>query len=90
MRYVWNEVKNRANIANHGLGFLAMERFEWNSAWRSIDDREDYGELREIAVGFIGERLHHVTFVEVDDETVRILSLRRATKREKKVYVDET
>jgi uncharacterized DUF497 family protein len=52
-----------------------------------VDDREDYGELREKATSFIGSVLHVMIFTELDSGTIRIISLRKATKREKYIYV---
>ena len=89
MRYEWDENKNRMNLTDHGIGFEAIERFEWATAVKNIDAREDYGELRDVAIGFIGERLHYLVYVSDDDENcIRLISLRRATQREKRRYVD--
>ncbi len=52
--YDWDEAKRAANIADHKIDFTAVYDFDWDTAVFDIDDREDYGELREIAVGFIG------------------------------------
>ena len=53
-------------------------------AW--IDDRADYGELRIVALAPIGDRLFFVVFVD-RDEGRRIISLRRANRREVNHYV---
>lgn len=82
MEYDWDEAKNRLNKKKHGISFEAVERFEWDSADIDIDDREDYGELREVALGFIGVVLYHLTYVATDDETIRIISLRAANTAE--------
>lgn len=89
MQYEWDENKNRINKGEHRIGFDALEQFEWDTAVVGIDDREDYGELRETALGFIGERLHFLVYVTVDDDDIRAISLRRATNHEKRRYVDE-
>jgi uncharacterized protein len=86
MMYQWDEDKNRINIATHGVAFEAAARFEWSNALIEVDDREDYGELREKAPSFIGSTLHVIIFTERDD-VYRIISLRKATKREKQIYV---
>jgi len=52
-----------------------------------VDDRERYGELREMALGFIGVRLHAMAFTRRGD-TVRIISLRKANRVEMRRYVD--
>ena len=89
MRYEWDENKNNRNEADHHIGFEALERFEWATAVVNIDDREVYGELRETALGFIGERLHFLVYVTMDDDSIRAISLRRASNNEKRRYVDE-
>ncbi len=89
MRLTWDDEKNRANKAKHGISFEAVERFEWDTAIDEIDDREDYGELREIAIGFIGVSLYTLVFVRLyDRDVVRVISLRRPSNQEKRRYVD--
>jgi uncharacterized DUF497 family protein len=56
---------------------------------RRLDDREDYGELREQAIGFIGDRLHMLVFTEREDEDgqlIWVISLRKAEAPEKRTY----
>ena len=89
MQYEWDEEKNRANDGKHGIAFEAVRAFDWATAVSDIDDREDYGELRETALGFIGERLHFLVYVAIADDGVRVISLRRARNNEKHRYVDE-
>jgi uncharacterized DUF497 family protein len=89
MRFEWDETKRTANIAKHGMDFTVIADFEWETALVRPDIREDYGELREVALGFIGARLHSVVFTEHDD-VVRIISLRKATRKETKAYVENS
>jgi uncharacterized DUF497 family protein len=84
----WDENKRAANIADGKLDFTAVYEFDWDTAVYTIDDPEDYGELRESAIGFIGARLHVVVFTR-RGEIIRIISLRRAESRDKKLYVKE-
>ena len=85
----WDEDKNRRNRRDHGIDLSAAERFEWDTATMRVDDREDYGELREIAKGFIGDVLHVLVYTRRDD-IIRAISLRKSTKKERKQYVEET
>jgi hypothetical protein len=59
---------------------------EWDEALIWQDTRRDYGEVRMIALGAIGERLYCVVYVDRNDAR-RIISLRNANNREKKLYV---
>lgn len=86
--YEWDEAKRAANVKAHGIDFTAVYVFDWSTAVFTIDDREDYGELREGAIGFIGERLHVVVFTRRGDQ-IRIISLRRTQNADKKIYVRE-
>ena len=85
MVLTWDETKRRANLKKHGVDFAAAAEFEWESAVESLDDSQ--GEVRWVATGFIGNKLYMLVYVEVE-ETVRIISLRRATKREIVRYVE--
>jgi hypothetical protein len=51
-RYGWDETKRRQNLRIHGVDFSAARQFNWDWALRWIDDRFDYGETREVALGF--------------------------------------
>ena len=89
MRYSWDEGKRRQNVRSHGVDFTAAYQFDWDWALTEIDDREDYGELREIATGFIGVRLYALVFTRRRDEEGEltwIIGLRRATNKEKQRY----
>ncbi len=54
--------------------------------WVRTDDADDYGEDRWIGVAPKGTRRYTVVFTVLDDETMRIISLRRATNQEIKRY----
>ncbi|MDY0057432.1 MAG: BrnT family toxin [Methyloversatilis sp.] len=42
-----------------------------------MDDRKEYGEVRYVALGMPGERLHVLCFTEITDG-IRIISFRKA------------
>ncbi len=86
MHYEWDEDKRKQSRLKHGIDFAIVENFDWSTALVTVDDREDYGELREIAVGFIGDRLHVLAFTMRDEDLVRVIMLRRATRAEAKRY----
>jgi uncharacterized DUF497 family protein len=64
---------------------LARE-LDWDAALAWVDARFEYGELRMIALAPKTETLYYVAFVE-RGEVQRIISLRQATRREVKHYV---
>ncbi len=81
----WDEAKRAANLVRHGVDFAAVVRFDWDNAQLTADTRRDYGELRYIAVGRIGPRLHVLVFAP-RAELIRIISLRKANAREVRRY----
>ena len=89
MKYEWDENKRVANLAKHGVDFIDAEDFDWSSAIETIDDRSNYIEDRWIALGFIGSRLH-VLIYTMRGENIRLISLRKANKREKDYYEEKT
>ena len=83
MNFEWDEEKRRANISNHGLDFAgAWEIFE-GPMLTGLDEREDYGEDRWIGIGLVSGRVVVVIFTERSDDTIRIISLRKALKHER-------
>ena len=87
MPYGWNPIKAAANLAKHGVAFQAAEGFEWDTAVVRADTRASYGEVRLVALGVIGERLHSLAFTI--RRTVWIISLRKASAREVGLYERE-
>jgi uncharacterized DUF497 family protein len=87
--YEWDEAKRAANLRDHKVDFAVAGNFEWTTALVVVDDREDYGELREMALGFIGVRLHTMVFTRRADD-IRIISLRKAHRTEVRRYVEAT
>lgn len=83
MAYEWDEGKNAANIAAGRLGFAAVESFEWQTALITPSPR--YGESRWAAIGYIEDRLHYIVYTTREDRT-RIISLRRASRQEERIY----
>jgi hypothetical protein len=53
------------------------------------DDREDYGEDRWIGIGLLRGRIVVVVYTESEDETVRIISLRKALSHERRDFEEE-
>ena len=82
MKLEWDEDKNEINIRKWGIDFAdAWEMFEKPMLVKP-DDRKDYGEARYIGFGHIRGRLMAVVFTEREPHIIRIISLRKANKRE--------
>ena len=85
-RFEWDENKNRQNIRKHGFDFADAEEMFCGILLFSPDVREDYGEKRWTGFGMIRGRIAHVVFVERGTDTIRVISLRKASRRECKEY----
>jgi len=83
LKFEWDPEKDRINIARHGISFAAAAAFDWQHAQIFTDDRKDYGEDRFQARGMLAGRLHFAVFTLRGDR-VRLISLRRANKRERR------
>jgi len=85
MKIDFDPIKNKNNISLRGLPFDLASDLNWEDAIYITDDRYDYGETRIRAFGFIEDRLHAVVFTPITGG-VRIISLRKANKREIRNY----
>jgi uncharacterized DUF497 family protein len=83
--FEWDDAKRAANLTHHKIDFAAALGFRWETAQFTQDTRRYYGELRMVAVGHIGPRLHVLVFTR-RGERLRIISLRRANARERNHY----
>lgn len=87
LRYEHDPKKLAANVAGHGVWFHEADDFDWESAVVNVDSRRARSESRLAAVGYIGDRLHVMVFT-LRVNAVRIISLRRANRREVKRYAE--
>ena len=73
--------KSERNARERGLPFERAADFDWEDAVVIADVRRDYGETRLVAAGFLDGRLHMLCFIRIP-HGIRVVSLRRASKRE--------
>jgi uncharacterized protein len=85
----WDEEKAARNFLERGLHFADAAGFNWATAQTFADERTAYGEERFMSRGMIGERLHILVFVLREDK-LRIISFRKANRREQNAYASET
>ena len=78
-------IREAVNVTQRELASLLGDGLEWDSAVTWPDVRRDYGEPRQCGIGYVGLRLFFVVFVDRADGR-RIISLRKANKREEKIY----
>jgi len=83
----WDEPKRQATLLLRGLDFAIVERLDLDLAEVSLDDRKDYGEVRLQARGLIDGRLYVIAFTQ-RGEKLRLISLRKANKREQMLWTN--
>ena len=89
MRIDFDPVKEARNLEKHGLSLALAVELDWDAALVWVDERQEYGEVRMIALAPKTGVLYYVAFV--DRGTVRrVISLRRANRREVKHYVQSS
>lgn len=86
LNFEWDEEKRRANIINHSLDFADVEEIFEGPMLMGLDEREDYGEDRWIGIGLLRGLVVVVVFTERGENTVRVISLRKALKHERSRY----
>ena len=86
MNFEWDERKNESNISKHGFDFADADRIFNLPMLVFYDDRQDYGEDRLVGIGLLDGRVVVLVYTEPDEETIRIISLRKALSHERKRY----
>ena len=89
MKYTWDENKNERNFRKHGVWFEeACTVFSDKNALEIYDDQNSsVTEQRYIVLGLSSSpRLLIVVYCERDLDQIRLISARKATKKESKDY----
>ncbi|MGI4831116.1 MAG: BrnT family toxin [Janthinobacterium lividum] len=86
LEFEWDEDKAAANLAKHRVSFLTAAEVFANEILERIDDREDYGEIRWIALGRVEAEVFRVVFTWRGDKLIRIISAQKASKDEREIY----
>jgi uncharacterized DUF497 family protein len=89
LRFEWDETKNKSNFKKHGLWFEEATSVFNDPHGRLFFDRDhSNSEDRFVLIGsdIPGRMLVVVHLHRETERTVRIISARRATKRETKIY----
>lgn len=94
MEFSWGRDKERRNVAKQGLDFTLAEHVFADPHHAIVFDRVEDGEERWHAVGRVGE--HRILVVvhtypdPSDDEAIRVIGVREATRAERIRYEEET
>ncbi|MBE9011628.1 BrnT family toxin [Pseudanabaenaceae cyanobacterium LEGE 13415] len=86
MNFEWDDRKNETNIDKHGFDFADAHRIFDLPMVVELDERYDYGEDRFIGTGMLDGRVVVLVYTEPDEDTIRVISLRKALSHERKHY----
>ena len=86
LEFEWDEAKARSNLEKHSVSFFTAVATFRNERLETIDDREEYGEVRWIALGRAGTEVYRVIYTWRAEDIVRIISAQRASKDEEETY----
>lgn len=89
VRFVWSEAKRYSNWVKHGLDFEVVERVFKGRTFTFEDMRFCYGERRYLTFGLFHETPVCIVHTE-NAEEIRVISFRKATRCEAKLYFEET
>ena len=85
---MWDENKRKLNLKKHGLDFVRAEEVLDGIIVMWTDERFEYGEARFNSLEFLRGLVVHVSHAERGD-IIRVISMRKATSNEAKIYFDQ-
>ena len=85
MSFEWDEAKNQANIRKHGVSFETARRTFDGPVLTWVDERMDYGEVRHVSIGKVGNAVVVVAHTDRDGR-MRLISARPASRKERQAY----
>lgn len=90
MRFEWDDEKEQKNIIKHGIDFdTAAVVFQDINRLEFYDEKHSIDEDRYITIGLINGEAYIVMVVYTErDEAIRLISARKATKQERRMYYD--
>ncbi len=88
MEFEWDENKNFLNRNKHSIDFSELRKVFNQPMVIKIDNRENYGEIRWVALGNMDGLIVVLVYTEKGNK-IRLISARRATKNEQKIYFEK-
>lgn len=89
MDFEWDKAKSESNLKKHGISFDEASHIFSEPVLTFIDKRSDeYGEIREISIGTLGQAVVIVVVHTDRNGVTRLISARSANKKERNRYYD--
>ena len=89
MKIIWDENKNRENIKKHNVSFEEAETVFYDPNGKLIGDPDHSDDEDRFIILGLSKMLHLLVVCHCyreNDETIRIITARKATKIETKYY----
>lgn len=97
IKFSWDEAKSKSNEHKHGLRFEIARLVFDDPLHLTVQDRIENGQMRWQTLGLVDSLLIVAHTWDLGDENendgeehIRIISARRATKRERRIYEENT
>ena len=87
MKFEWDEAKHQSNLRKHRLAVAVVATVFAGATFTFEDNRFDYREDRYITLGLLREAVVVIAHTE-REEVIRVISMRKATKNEQRVYFE--
>jgi uncharacterized protein len=86
VEFTWHAHKNRLNQRKHGITFATAMRVFDDPFHVTTQDREVEDEPRWQTIGMVGQNVLLVAYAVDEGDAVRIISARKATRAERRIY----
>lgn len=87
MQYEWDTQKEKANLKKHGIAFQQAKEALQSGIVVVLKEDSNFGEQRYVYLGMCKKLNVLVVVVAYPDESItRIISARKANKKERKFY----
>ena len=86
--FVWDQAKARANLKKQGIAFEQAAEAFFDPFLRVLDTSSKT-QARETIIGMDSRwNLLFVVYIAIADESIRLISARKSTRRERQLYED--
>lgn len=86
LRFEWDDAKDVENRRKHGFGFEDAKAAFADVFARVVADPDSQGEERFVLLGMNASQLLVVCYCEAEPDLIRIISARKASRRERAEY----
>jgi uncharacterized protein len=84
VRFTWDAVKNRSNVRRHGIALQDAARIFDGPTVEREDDRYDYGEVRNYAIGLVNGIEITVIYTDRSGDERHLISAWRSEPHERR------